>query len=58
MKPLTKAQIIKAVKQAAADHSALMTRDEKFQAFCKVCDNMYKAGRISYKQHDEWTEIF
>ena len=58
MKPLTKAQIIKAVKQAVSDHGALMTREEKFQTFCQVCDNMYKAGRITYKQHEQWTEIF
>lgn len=58
MKPVTKAQIIKAVKLAATENGTLMTREEKFQAFCKVCDNMYKAGRITYKQHDDWTEIF
>jgi hypothetical protein len=35
-----------------------LTREEKFQVFINVCDNMLKEGRISKAQHQSWTNIF
>ena len=35
-----------------------LTRLQKFEVFCNVCDNMLKEGRISKVQHERWTEIF
>jgi len=33
-------------------------RDQKFQIFCNVCDNLLREGRISKIQHERWTEVF
>ena len=35
-----------------------LTRLQKFEVFCNVCDNMLKEGRITKIQHERWTEIF
>ena len=35
-----------------------LTREQKFQVFLNVCDNMLKEGRISKAQHQSWTNIF
>ena len=35
-----------------------LTREEKFQVFVNVCDNMLKEGRISKTNHKRWTEIW
>jgi len=33
-------------------------RDQKFQIFCNVCDNLLREGRISKIQHERWTHAF
>ena len=35
-----------------------LTREEKFQVFVNVCDNMLKEGRMSKANHKRWTEIW
>ena len=35
-----------------------MTREEKFQVFCRVCDNLLSDGKISRAKHSAWTELF
>ena len=35
-----------------------LTREEKFQVFCNVCDNMLKDGRMTKATHKRFTEIF
>ena len=35
-----------------------LDRDQKFQIFCNVCDNLLREGRISEIQHERWTEAF
>jgi len=53
---MTKAQILKVIKTTAVPH--VLTREEKFQVFVNVCDNMLHEGRITLKQHDRWTHVF
>ena len=52
----TKAQMLRVIATTAAPHS--LTREEKFQVFCKVCDNMLKEGRITKANHTRWTNFF
>ena len=40
------------------DGADTLTREEKFQVFCNVCDNMLKEGRMSNANHKRWTEIW
>lgn len=35
-----------------------LSREEKFQVFCNVCDNMLSEGRITKANHTRWTIIF
>ena len=35
-----------------------LTREEKFQVFVNVCDNMLKQGRMSKTTHKRFTEIW
>ena len=35
-----------------------LTREEKFQVFCRVCDNMLKDGRMTKTTHKRFTEIW
>ena len=35
-----------------------LTREEKFQVFCRVCDNMFKEGRMTKTTHKRFTEIW
>ena len=53
---MTKAQILKVVKTTAVPYC--LTREEKFQVFINVCDNMLNEGRITLAQHDRWTNVF
>ncbi len=52
----TKAQILRVVKDVSKQYK--LTREEKFQVFCNVCDNMLTEGRINTKQHYNWTNVF
>ena len=40
------------------EYSGTLTREEKFQVFCKVCDNMLNEGRMTKATHKRWTEIW
>ena len=40
------------------DGADTLTREEKFQVFCRVCDNMLKDGRLSKANHKRWTNIW
>jgi len=35
-----------------------LTREQKFQVFVNVCDNMLNEGRLSKANHKRWTEIW
>ena len=35
-----------------------LTREQKFQVFCNVCDNMLEQGRMTKATHTRWTNIF
>ena len=52
----SKTQILKVIATCAQPHA--LTREEKFQVFCRVCDNMLTEGRISKANHTRWTHIF
>ena len=52
----SKAQILKVISTCAQPHA--LTREEKFQVFCRVCDNMLAEGRLSRAKHTRWTNIF
>ena len=51
-----KAQMLRVIKDASSAH--YLTREQKFQIFCNVCDNMLKEGRISKTNHSRWTNIY
>ena len=40
------------------DNTDMLSREEKFEVFCKVCDNMLNEGRITKVNHTRWTTIF
>ena len=52
----SKSQMIKVMSQCAG--ADILTREEKFQVFVNVCDNMLKEGRITKANHTRWTHIF
>lgn len=52
----SKKQMLKVIATTAAPHN--LTREEKFQVFVNVCDNMLAEGRITPAKHKQWTEIF
>ena len=43
---------------AKCEGADTLTREQKFQVFCNVCDNMLKEGRVSKANHKRWTEIW
>ena len=53
---MLKAHITKVIAESAAPHN--LSRIEKFQVFCNVCDNMLAEGRITKVQHERWTNVF
>ena len=55
---MLKTQVLKVVGQTARDVDANMTRLEKFEVFCRVCDGLLKDGRISAAKHQAWTNVF
>ena len=52
----SKAYMLSIMKQC--NGADTLTREEKFQVFVNVCDNMLKEGRITAAKHKQWTEIF
>ena len=51
-----KAQMLNVMKNCSGADT--LTREEKFQVFVNVCDNMLKEGRITKANHTRWTEIW
>ncbi len=39
------------------DGADTLTREQKFQVFCNVCDNMLKDGRMTKTTHKRFTDI-
>jgi hypothetical protein len=52
----SKTQLLKVIATTAAPH--VLTREEKFQVFVNVCDNMLKEGRMTKATHKRFTEIW
>ena len=52
----SKAQMLNVMKQC--EGADTLTREQKFQVFVNVCDNMLKEGRMSKANHKRWTEIW
>lgn len=52
----SKAQMLRVMSQCSGADT--LTREEKFQVFVRVCDNMLKEGRISKTNHSRWTNIW
>ena len=52
----SKKQMLRIMKQC--DGADTLTREQKFQVFCNVCDNMLKQGRMSKATHKRFTEIW
>ena len=52
----SKAQVLKVIAETASKHK--LSREEKFQVFANVCDNMLHAGQITKAQHTRWTNVF
>ena len=52
----SKAQMLNIMKNC--DGADTLTREQKFEVFVKVCDNMLKEGRISKANHSRWTNIW
>ena len=52
----SKAQMINVMKKC--EGADTLTREERFQVFVNVCDNMLKEGKLSKANHKRWTEIW
>ena len=51
-----KAQMLRIMK--GCDGADTLTREEKFQVFCNVCDNMLTQGRMPKATPKRFTEIW
>ena len=51
-----KQQMIRVMSRC--DNADTLDRAQKFEVFCRVCDNMLKEGRITKTNHKRWTEIW
>ena len=51
-----KAQMLRIMKQC--DGADTLTREQKFQVFVNVCDNMLEQGRMTKATHTRFTHIF
>ena len=52
----SKTQMLRIMKDC--DGADTLTREQKFQVFCNVCDNMLKQGRMTKATHKRFTEIW
>ena len=52
----SKTQMLNIMKQC--DGADTLTREEKFQVFVNVCDNMLQQGRMTKATHKRFTEIW
>ena len=55
---MLKTQVLKVVGETAMGVDHNMTRLEKFEVFCRVCDGLLEDGRISAAKHQAWTNVF
>lgn len=55
-KTMLKATIVKTIRECCK--GTALTKVEKFQVFCQVCDNMLEEGHITKIQHERYTNIF
>ena len=55
---MLKGQVLKVVGQTALSVDHKLTRLQKFEVFCGVCDGLLKDGRISSAKHQAWTNVF
>ena len=55
---MLKTQLLKVVGETSNKIDANLTRLEKFEVFCQVCDGLLKDGRISSAKHQAWTNVF
>ena len=53
---MLKANLVKNIQECAK--GTALTKVEKFQVFCHVCDNMLAEGRITKVQHERWTNVW
>tara|TARA_B100000925_G_C21864141_1_gene411308 strand:- start:457 stop:624 length:168 start_codon:yes stop_codon:yes gene_type:complete len=52
----SKRQILKVMKETAAPHK--LNREQKFQVFINVCDNLLDEGRMTKATHKRFTHIW
>ena len=52
----SKAQMLRVMKNCIGADT--LSREEKFQVFVNVCDNMLNEGRITKANHKRWTNIW
>ena len=52
----SKKMVVDVIK--TCDNVDTLNRNEKFEVFCRVCDNLLEEGRITSKQHKSWTNVF
>lgn len=55
---MLKQQVIKIVGETAEKTNYELTRMDKFQVFCQVCDGLLNQGKITPAKHKQWTEIW
>ena len=55
---LSKVQVQNVVRQTVNDCGEKLNREQKWQVFINVCDNLLKEGRITTAQHSRWTLPF
>ena len=55
---LSKAQVVRVVKETAIGVDKNLTREEKQQVFNNVVDGLLRDGRITKKQQLAWTHPF
>ena len=52
----SKAQMLRVMENC--DGADTLTREQKFEVFVRVCDNMLAEGRMTKANHTRWTNIF
>ena len=55
---LSKAQVIRVIKETSTRIDKNLTREEKQQVFNNVVDGLLRDGRITKKQQMAWTHPF
>jgi hypothetical protein len=52
----SKVQMLRVMKNC--DGADTLTREQKFEVFVRVCDNMLAEGRLTKANHTRWTNIW